>query len=83
MFKRRDSDDVDLVEEPTANLRLEKSERRTGVKIGADEQLTDELQVHQLIKYGAAQTFVLKPSVIGGPQPHEKLRTGKTNDITS
>ena len=78
-----DSDDVDLVEEPTANpLDWKKVSEETGVKIGADEQLTDELQVHQLIKYGAAQTFVLKPSVIGGPPATRKVaELARTNDI--
>ena len=63
-----DSSDVDLIEEPTANyLDWAKVREETGINIGADEQLTNEAQVHQLLQHGAAQTFVIKPSVIGGP----------------
>ncbi len=69
-----DSSDVDLVEEPTVNpLDWQKIREETGIKIGADEQLTNELQVHQLLQHGAAQTFVLKPSVIGGPSATRKI----------
>lgn len=59
---------IDLVEEPTSNpLDWQQINEETGVNIGADEQLTNQLQVEMLLDLGAAQTFVLKPSVIGGP----------------
>ena len=76
-----DSDDVDLVEEPTANLLIGKKLAKRPRQNRSDEQLTNELQVHQLIKYGA-QTFVLKPSVIGGPPATRKVaELARTNDI--
>ncbi|MAK24540.1 MAG: hypothetical protein CL414_04895, partial [Acidimicrobiaceae bacterium] len=78
-----DSNHVDLVEEPTANpLDWKKVREVTGVKIGADEQLTNELQVHQLLEHAAAQTFVLKPSVIGGPSATRKVaELAQSNDV--
>ena len=74
---------MDLVEEPTANpLDWKKVREVTGVKIGADEQLTNELQVHQLLEHAAAQTFVLKPSVIGGPSATRKVaELAQSNDV--
>ena len=61
-------EEIDLVEEPTqdpSNWRAISTQ--TGIEIGADEHLSGSLQIDHILELEAAHTFVLKPSVLGGP----------------
>jgi len=65
---------VALIEEPTSDPKdWRQIHQETGIKIGADEQLTNQAQIDRLIDLDAAQTFVLKPSVLGGPPPTRRI----------
>ena len=62
------NEEIDLVEEPTQDPSGWRAiSTRTGVKIGADEHLSGSLQIDHILELEAAHTFVLKPSVLGGP----------------
>jgi len=66
--------EIELIEEPTGDpSEWRKISKRTGLKVGADEQLTGRLQIDRILELEAAQTFVLKPSVLGGPQSTRQL----------
>ncbi len=66
--------EIDLIEEPTRDpSEWREISTRTGLKVGADEQLTDRLQIDRILELEAAQTFVLKPSVLGGPESTRQL----------
>ena len=59
---------IALVEEPTSDPSdWGKIKQETGISVAADEYLTDRQQIDRLIELEAAQTFVLKPSILGGP----------------
>ncbi|MED5293817.1 MAG: enolase C-terminal domain-like protein, partial [Actinomycetota bacterium] len=59
---------IALVEEPTSDPSdWGKINEETGIRVGADEHLTNRKQIDRLIELEAAQTFVLKPSILGGP----------------
>lgn len=65
---------VALVEEPTSDPEnWQQIYEETGICIGADEHLTDQAQINRLVDLEAAQTFVLKPSVLGGPPPTREI----------
>ena len=67
-------DDIELVEEPTPDLTdWRKIVTDTGVEVGADEHLNSPLETERILELGAAQTFVLKPSVLGGPKSTRRL----------
>lgn len=66
--------EIELIEEPTRDpSEWREIGTRTGLKVGADEQLTDRLQIDRILELEAAQTFVLKPSVLGGPESTRQL----------
>ncbi len=66
--------EIDLIEEPTRDpSEWRQISTQTGLKVGADEQLTDRLQIDRILELEAAQTFVLKPSVLGGPESTRQL----------
>ena len=66
--------EIELIEEPTRDpSEWREISTRTGLKVGADEQLTDRLQIDRILELEAAQTFVLKPSVLGGPESTRQL----------
>ena len=61
-------EEIDLVEEPTQDPSDWRAiSTRTGLNIGADEHLSGALQIDRILELKAAHTFVLKPSVLGGP----------------
>ena len=67
-------DELDLVEEPTRDpLEWLKIVTDTGVQVGADEHLNSPLQIKRILELGSAQTFVLKPSILGGPESTRRL----------
>jgi len=74
---------IALVEEPTSDPSdWEKIKEETGIRVGADEHLTDRHQIDRLIELGAAQTFVLKPSILGGPPATRAIASlAANNDI--
>ena len=78
-----DTGRVALVEEPTSDPSdWQEIHRETGIGIGADEQLTDQTQIDRLVDLGAAQTFVLKPSILGGPPATRRIASqAAQNDI--
>ncbi|MEC7427640.1 MAG: o-succinylbenzoate synthase [Actinomycetota bacterium] len=74
---------IALVEEPTSDPSdWGKINEETGIRVGADEQLTDPKQIDRLIELEAAQTFVLKPSILGGPPATRSIAAlAAKNDI--
>ena len=83
VLTRVDASRIALVEEPTSvPSDWGKIKRETGIAVGADEHLTDRQQVDRLIELEAAQTFVLKPSILGGPPATRSIAAlAATNDI--
>ena len=78
-----DTGRVALVEEPTSDPSdWQEIHRETGIGIGAEEQLTDHSQIDRLVDLGAAQTFVVKPSILGGPPATRRIASqAAQNDI--
>jgi len=74
---------IALVEEPTSDPRdWQEIHQKTGINIGADEQLTDQAQTDRLLDLNAAQTFILKPSILGGPPVTRQIASqAAQNDI--
>lgn len=60
--------DVDLVEEPTADIEDFRPLAGCGTRVAADEHLTDPRAVEAVIKDCLVDALVLKPAVLGGPQ---------------
>jgi len=83
VLTRVDASRIALVEEPTSvPSDWGKIKRETGIAVGADEHLTDRQQIDRLIELEAAQTFVLKPSILGGPPATRSIAAlAATNDI--
>lgn len=68
VLTRVEASRIALVEEPTSDpSEWRRINEETGISVGADEHLTDPQQIDRLIELKAAQTFVLKPSILGGP----------------
>ena len=66
---------IDLVEEPTQDPSGWRAiSTQTGLKIGADEHLSGSFQIDRILELEAAHTFVLKPSVLGGPSFTRRTR---------
>jgi len=60
--------DIDVVEEPTPDLNdFPEIARRTGLRLGADETLTDADAVTHVLDHEWIDTIVVKPAVLGGP----------------
>ena len=74
---------IALVEEPTSDpSNWGKIKEETGIRVAADEHLTDRQQIDRLIELEAAQTFVIKPSILGGPPATRVIAAlAATNDI--
>ena len=83
VLTRVDASRIALVEEPTsAPSDWGKIKQETGIRVGADEHLTDREQIDRLIELEAAQTFVIKPSILGGPPATRGIAAlAATNDI--
>jgi len=60
---------IDYVEEPTNNLSDYKQLRSaSGIKLAADEHLSEINTANDVIRSGLVQVAVIKPTVLGGPQ---------------
>ena len=63
-----EASDIELVEQPSATIdELRRVRLETGIRIAADESVTDAESLERVITTAAADFVILKPAFLGGP----------------